>query len=159
MAARKDSAAENTADREIVIERLLNAPRELVFEAWLDVKHLHQWWGPTGFTTTTTEIDVRSGGVWRFIMHGPNGMDFNNRIDFVEVVKPERIVYEHGEDGAPGQFYVTVTFANQGGKTRLTMRSVFASAADRDKVVKEYGAIEGGNQTLDRLAEYLATMG
>ncbi|MDB6090242.1 MAG: hypothetical protein JWN85_3026 [Gammaproteobacteria bacterium] len=92
-------------------------------------------------------------------MHAPNGMEFNNRIGFEEIVKPERMVYAHGEDDAPGQFHVTVTFANQDGKTRLTLRSVCASAAERDKVVKEYGAIEGGNQTLDRLAEHLARMG
>jgi uncharacterized protein YndB with AHSA1/START domain len=73
-------------------------------------------------------------------------------------VKPERLVYTHGDDSEPEQFHVTVTFANQGGKTRLTMRSVFASAAQRDKVVREYGAIEGGNQTLDRLTEHLAKM-
>jgi uncharacterized protein YndB with AHSA1/START domain len=91
-------------------------------------------------------------------MHGPNGMDFNNRIDFIEILKPQRMVYSHGEDGAPDQFHVTVTFANQAGKTKLTMRSLFASAAARDKVVKEYHAIEGGNQHLDRLTAYLATM-
>jgi uncharacterized protein YndB with AHSA1/START domain len=158
MAAIKDSSAQTTSEREIVIERVLNAPRELVFEAWTNPKHLPHWWGPTGFTTTTHEIDVRPGGVWRFIMHGPDGTDFNNRIGFVEIVKPERMIYSHGEDGAPGQFHVTVTFVSQDGKTRLTMRSLFASAAERDKVVKEYHAIEGGNQTLDRLAEYLATL-
>jgi uncharacterized protein YndB with AHSA1/START domain len=141
-----------------VIERLLNAPRELVFEAWTNPKHLPYWWGPTGFTTTTHEIDVRPGGLWRFIMHAPDGTDFNNRIDFVEIVKQQRMIYSHGEDGAPGQSHVTVTFASQGGKTRLTMRSLFASAAERDRVVKEYHAIEGANQTLDRLAAHLATL-
>ena len=150
------SAAASTADREIVITRLINAPRELVFEAWTDPKHLPEWWGPNGFTTTTQEISVKPGGVWRFIMHG-QGMDFQSRIVYIEIVKPERLVYDHGDEADAGHFRVTVTFAEQGGKTKLTMRSVFKSAAERDEVVTKYHAIEGGNQTLDRLAEHLAT--
>ena len=157
MAARTDSSA-SASDREIVITRLINARRELVFEAWTDSKHLPEWWGPNGFTTTTQEISVKPGGVWRFIMHG-HGMEFQNRIVYIEIVKPERLVYSHGaEEGDPQQFHVTVTFENQGGKTLVTMRSVFPSAAQRDKVVKEDKAIEGGNQTLDRLERHLATM-
>jgi uncharacterized protein YndB with AHSA1/START domain len=105
-------------------------------------------------------MDVRPGGVWRFIMHGPDGVDYPNKIVFIEVVKPERFVYTHGgvEGGDPVQFHVTITFDDQGGKTRLTMRSLFKSAAERDRVVEEYGAIEGGKQTLSRLAEHLAKM-
>ena len=149
-----------TAEREIVISRVFNAPRELVFDAWTDTKNIGQWWGPNGFTNTIHEMDVRPGGVWRFVMHGPDGVDYKNKIVYLEIVKPERLVYTHGsgEAGDPGQFHVTVTFAEQGGKTELTMRSLFESAAERDKVVEEYGAIEGGNQHLDRLAEYLAKM-
>jgi uncharacterized protein YndB with AHSA1/START domain len=81
------------------------------------------------------------------------------RVVYLEIVKPERLVYNHGEDEAEsGQFHVTVIFAEEGGKTRLTMRSLFASAAERDKAV-DFGAIEGGNQTLDRLEQHLAKMG
>ena len=76
----------DTADREIVVMRLFDAPRELVFAAWTDPKHLAQWWGPTGFSTTTRSIDIRSGGVWRFVMHGPDGRDYENRITYVEIV-------------------------------------------------------------------------
>jgi len=158
MAERRDSSVASTADREIVITRLIAARRELVFEAWTDPKHLPEWWGPNGFTTTTQEITVKPGGVWRFIMHG-HGMDFQNRIVYIEIVKPDRLVYSHGaEEADPHQFHVTVTFENQGGKTLITMRSVFPSVAQRDKVVKEYKAIEGGNQTLDRLERHLATV-
>ena len=155
--AAKNSEVTATSDREIVMERIFNAPRELVFEAWTDPKHVAQWWGPKGFTNTIHEMDVRPGGVWRFVMHGPDGVDYQNRIIYDEIVKPERLVYTHGsgEEGDPGQFQVTVTFAEQGGKTKLIMRMLFESAAERDKVVKEFGAIEGGNQTLDRLAEHL----
>jgi uncharacterized protein YndB with AHSA1/START domain len=95
----------------------------------------------------------------KFIMHGPDGADYQNRIEFIEVVRPERLVYSHGgAEGEPGQFHVNVTFDEHGGKTLLTMRSVFESAAARDWVVKEHHAIEGGNQTLDRLQELLARM-
>jgi uncharacterized protein YndB with AHSA1/START domain len=147
-------------EREIVITRIFNAPRKLVFEAWTDPKHTAQWWGPNGFTNTIQEMDVRPGGVWRFIMHGPDGIDYPNKIVYKEVVKPELLVYSHGgdEENDPGQFQVTVTFDNQGNKTELTMRSLFVSKEERDKVVREYGAIEGGNQTLNRLGEHLAKM-
>lgn len=150
----------STADREITLTRVFDAPRELVFAAWTEPKHVAQWWGPNGFTNTIHEMDVRPGGVWRLVMHGPDGTDYPNKIVYSEVVKPERLVYTHGsgEEADPGQFRVTVTFADRGGKTVLTMRSLFESAAARDKVVKEFHAIEGGNQTLDRLGAYLAKM-
>ncbi|MEA2640074.1 MAG: hypothetical protein QOF51_1468 [Chloroflexota bacterium] len=148
-----------TADREIVVSRVLDAPRELVFKAWIDPQHVAQWWGPTGFTTTTHEMDVRPGGVWRFIMHGPDGVDYPNWIKYLEVVEPERLVYNHGgEDEGQSDFQTTVTFVDQGGKTALTMRAVFPTAEARDYVVKEYGALDGGQQTLERLGAYVARM-
>jgi uncharacterized protein YndB with AHSA1/START domain len=150
--------APDTADREIVVSRLFDAPRERVFAAWADPKHLAQWWGPNGFTTTTHTFDLRPGGVWRFVMHGPDGTDYKNRIVFIEVAEPNRIVYKHaGEEGdEPVTFQTTVTFADEGGKTRLTMRAVFATAAERAEVVQKHGALEGAHQTIARLGEYLA---
>ena len=147
---------EMASDREIVITRVFDAPRDLVFQVWTDPQHMGSWWGPRGFTTTTHEIDVRPGGVWRFIMHGPNGVDYPNKIAYLEIAKPERLVYDHGDEGQPGYFRVTVTFAEQDGKTKLTMRSLFTTREERDEVVTKYHAIEGGNQTLDRFAEQLA---
>lgn len=144
--------------REIVITRVFNAPRELVFKAWTEPEHLAKWWGPRGFTNTIHSIDVKPGGVWQFDMHGPDGTNYPNRIVYNEIVKPERIVYSHGGDNEEEQFQVTVTFEEQGGKTALTMRTLFRSEAERDYVVKEYGAIEGGKSTLERLAEHLAEM-
>lgn len=147
--------------REIVITRVFDAPRELVFEMWTNPKHLVHWWGPRGFTTTIQEMDVRPGGLWRKIMHGPDGANYPNHSVFLEVVKPERLVFTHGgrREGSPSvEFEQTVTFEDQGGKTRLTMRLLFPSAAECDRVVKEFNAIEGGNQTLDRLGERLAAM-
>jgi len=144
--------------RTIIGTRVFDAPRDLVWQVWADPKHLAQWWGPNGFTTTTSAYDARPGGVWRFVMHGPDGRDYQNRITFDEVVKPERLVYHHGggEDVEPVTFSVTVLFEDVGGKTRITMRMVFPSAAERDRVIKEYGADKGLAQTLARLAEYLA---
>jgi uncharacterized protein YndB with AHSA1/START domain len=138
--------------------RILDAPRALVFQMWTDPKHLSQWWGPNGFTTTTSAFDMRPGGVWRFVMHGPDGRDYENRITFEEVVPPERIVYRHGggDDVEPVQFRTTVTFEDLGGRTRLTMRGQFPSAAERDRVIRDYGADTGMVQTLARLADYLA---
>jgi uncharacterized protein YndB with AHSA1/START domain len=153
------AAGEDTADREIVITRLFDAPRERVFAAWTDPEHLARWWGPEGFTTTTHEMDFRNGGVWRFTMRGPGGVDYPNRIVYDEIAAPERLVYFHGGGGEREgpDFEATVTFLAEGRKTRLIMRSVFPTAAARDHVVKEYKAVEGGNQTLGRLAEYLAS--
>lgn len=156
----KSNDAGALAEREIVFTRMLDAPRELVFEAYTDARHVAQWWGLAGFTTTIHEMQVRPGGVWRFVMHGPDGVDYPNRVIYIEVLKPERLVYVHGSDAEddPGQFHVTLTLAEHDGKTRLDLRMQFASAAERDHVIQEFGAIEGGNQTLDRLAEYLTQM-
>jgi uncharacterized protein YndB with AHSA1/START domain len=152
--------AKNTSDRELVITRSFDAPRELVFEAWVNPKHIIHWWGPTGFTNTFHEMDVKPGGVWRFIMHGPDGKDYPNRIVFKKVVKPERLEYVHDGDvdNDPNQFEVTVTFkAIEKKKTELTMRMVMKSA-EILQTMKKFGAVEGGSQTLTRLEEYLKTM-
>jgi len=145
-------------DRELIITRVIHAPRELVYKAWTDPEHLPHWWGPRGFTITVQEIDVRPGGVWRYVMHGPDGVDYDNKIVYMEVEQPERLVYSHGGGEEDEQFQVTVTFSEQGNKTELTMRMLFKSAEELEKVVKEYGAIEGAKSTLDRLEEQLAKM-
>jgi uncharacterized protein YndB with AHSA1/START domain len=142
-------------EREIAATREFNAPRELVFKVWTQPQHIAQWWGPTGFTTTTHEMDVRAGGVWRFVMHGPDGTDYDNEISYVEVVPPERLVYDHGPSP---RFRVTVIFTEKAGKTLLSLRMLFKTAAERDKVAKEFKAIEGLNQTLDRLGEHLTSI-
>ncbi|HEY6380424.1 MAG TPA: SRPBCC family protein [Pseudolabrys sp.] len=147
--------------RSIIGSRVLDAPRALVFSVWTDPKHLAQWWGPNGFTTTTHAYDFRPGGVWRFVMHGPDGRDYQNRITFDEIVPPERIAYRHGggDDVEPVLFTQTVTFEDLGnGKTLLTWHARFPSAAERARVIKEYGADKGLAQTMARLADYLVTM-
>lgn len=153
-----NTSVESTSDREIVVSRVFDASRELVWNAWTDPAQVVKWWGPNGFTTTIEEMDVRPGGTWNLIMHSPDGKDFPNRSVFLEVVEPERIVYSHrgGRKGDPqAQFEATWTFVEERNKTRLTSRMVFASAEQRDLVAKFYGAIEGGNQTLARLAQHL----
>ncbi|HEX7045206.1 MAG TPA: SRPBCC family protein [Burkholderiales bacterium] len=151
------SQATLVGERELAISRLLDAPRELVWSVWTDPKHIGEWWGPNGFRTTTEVMDLRPGGQWRFVMHGPDGRDYRNRIVYLEVVRPERLVYEHdGEDGdEPVNFHVTVTFAEEAGRTRLTMRMVFPSPDARTHVVETYGAADGLTQTVGRLEEYL----
>ena len=149
-----DSAAD-TSDREIVVTRIFDAPRALVFKAWTDPKHLAQWWGPNGFSITTYEMEFKPGGVWRFVMHGPDGRDYQNENVYVEIAEPERLVYRHVSDP---KHETTVTFADVGGKTKLTARMVFESAALRDNTVKAFGAVEGLKQTLGRLGEYVTHM-
>jgi uncharacterized protein YndB with AHSA1/START domain len=148
----------STADREISATRIFDAPRELVFKMWTEPEHVAKWWGPDGFTNTIQQMEVRPGGVWKFVMHGPDGTDYPNKIVFIEVVKPERLVYQHGggDESDPVSFHVTVTFEARGNKTKLTMRSIFPTAEQRNLVVEKYGAIEGMNQTLGRLADLLA---
>jgi uncharacterized protein YndB with AHSA1/START domain len=104
--AARNSIDLETDPRSIVGTRVFDAPRELVFAAWTEPQHLSQWWGPDGFTTTTHAFEFRAGGVWRFVMHGPDGRDYENRITFDEIVPPERIVYHHGGGGdvEPVQF-------------------------------------------------------
>ena len=145
--------------RSIVGTREYDAPRDLVFSAFTDPNHLAQWWGPNGFKTTTLSFDMRPGGVWRFVMHGPDGRDYQNRITYEEVTPPERIVYRHGggDDVEPVQFRQLITFEDLGGRTRIVWRGDFPTAGERDRVVKEHGADTGLVQTMARLAEYVAT--
>lgn len=140
-----------TAERELVISRVFDAPREVVFDAWVNPEHVGKWWGPAGFTTTTERIDIREGGEWEFVMHGPDGRNYPNHHRYEEVVAPERIVYTHGP--AP-KFQSTITFAEQqNGKTKVTMRMVLESEAMRKAIAPI--AVPGGFEHLASLAEYL----
>ena len=115
----------------------------------------------TVFTITAQAFEFRAGGVWRFVMHGPDGRDYQNRVTYDEIVPPERIVYRHGggDDVEPVQFTTTVTFEALGnGRTRITWHGTFPSAAERARVIKEYGADKGLVQTMARLADYVAAM-
>ena len=153
----RDAPAQSAPpDREIVISRVISAPRELVFEAFTEVRHLSQWWGPEGFTTTTRAFEFRVGGEWNFVMHGPDGTDYQEWISWTEIAPPERIALLHGEShGDPNAFQSVLTFAPDGAETRIEMRTVFPTKELRDEAVEKYHAIEGGQQTLSKLAAYV----
>ena len=145
---------------EISASRLFEAPRDLVFDAFSSPCHLAHWWGPAGFTLTTHEMTFALEGVWRFIMHGPDGRNYNNKIIFHEIVRPERISYAHpGDEGSePVCIKVTILCVEEKGKTRLGWRMRFATIAERDRVEREYGAVKGLDETLARLDAHVAAM-
>ena len=149
-------------DRELVITRVVSALRELVWKVWTEPEHVAKWWGPNGFSTTIEVMDVRPGGEWKHTMHGPDGVNYPNHAKFIEVVKPERIVLKNGghrEGGAAVSFVATWTFEVVSDKqTRVTIRTVFPSVEERDRVVREFGAVEGGKQCLANLGDYVAKM-
>ena len=145
-----------TADREIVVSRVIDAPRELVFEAFTEVRHLSRWWGPEGFTTTTRSFEFRPGGAWDFVMHAPDGTDYQEWITWTEIAPPERIAFLHGESpDDPDAFASVLTFQPEGAVTRIELRTVFPSKQARDLAIEKSHAIEGGKQTLSKLAAYV----
>jgi len=150
------------APNEIVMSRVFHAPRDLVWRAWTEPQHVARWWGPRGFRSETKQMDFRVGGVWQHVMVGPDGVRYPNKSIFKDIVPQERVVYSHGggrEDGPGATFTATWTFeVVDAARTRLTGRLTFRDAAARDFVAKEFGAIEGGQQTLERLSEYLPAL-
>ncbi len=142
--------ASSSADREVLITRIINAPRDLVFGAWVDSKHADKWMGPTGYTTVTQSMDVRPGGMWRFTMSGPQGV-FPNRVTYIEVEKPSRLVYKHGadKDNDPDAFEVTVTLRGRSATTRRTSPCVPCS---RRRAVARQGG-EGVQGDRGRLSD------
>ncbi|HEY2684132.1 MAG TPA: SRPBCC family protein [Steroidobacteraceae bacterium] len=146
----------STKDREIVLERTFDAPRDVVFDAFTNPKHVDHWWGPNGYSTTTSKMDVRDGGEWIYLMKHAQFGEFKNRIRYHRVTRPARLQYLHdsGVDNDPAAFEVEITFEEERGKTKVTMRSLFPSVAEVERV-KGFGAVRGGEQTLARLSEYL----
>jgi uncharacterized protein YndB with AHSA1/START domain len=137
---------------ELTIERVFDAPRELVFEAWSKPEHKAEWWGPRGFTLPICEMEFRPGGNFRFVMRGPDGKDYPFEGTYLEIVEPERIVFQGIIHDEPGhQVWTTVTFADHEGKTKLTVRQTYSFESEATR-----GAPEGWRQTLDRFGEYLA---
>ena len=149
--------------RTIVITRVFDGPRALVFKAWTDPKHVAQWWGPKGFNNTDCEMDMRTGGAFVLHMRGPDGVMYPCEGVFREVVVPERIVYTgpaRGDAcgaGLPPNAMVTVTFEEDDGQTTVTIYTRFQSSADREAAVK-MGFRTGWTDSFDRLADYLLTI-
>jgi uncharacterized protein YndB with AHSA1/START domain len=153
---------ENTTDREIMLTRIIDAPRERVYEAMTNPDQVVKWWGPFGFTTTNHEMDVRPGGVWRRTLHGPDGKDYINKSIYDEIIPNEKVSFTHagGEVGSKDRstcFQGVWIFEKEGkNKTKLTMKIVFQTPEARDECVEKFGAVEGGKQTLSRLREFVA---
>ncbi len=145
-------------DRTINISREFDAPREWVFNAFTAPEKISQWWGPNGFTTTTKSMEFEVGGEWIFTMHGPDGTDYPNRVVYTEIKNPELLKYDHfdeyEDDGRPPHFKQTITFKEVNGKTKVEMNLLFPTAEKREEAT-EFGAIEGGHQTLARLDKFL----
>jgi uncharacterized protein YndB with AHSA1/START domain len=153
---RRDEGIEREEDREIVTTRVIDGPRHLVFRAWTEARHLARWFGPRGFTTTTSAFEFRPGGVWEFEMHGPDGTAYPNRIEWREIVPPERITYRQGRhENDPDAFEGAVTFAERGGGTEITLRTLLNSKAQRDHLAEHYHAVEGARETIERLGGYV----
>lgn len=163
MSTREISLAEVPGECEIVVMRVFDAPREMVFDAWADPKQLVQWFGPDGFTTTIETFNFWDGGEWVQVMHRPDGTNYPCSAMFTEIQRPEVIAYFNrgGREGEEDvEFQSTVTFEELGPeKTRLTIRMEFTSSEERDENVRKYGSIDGGRQTLNRLAMFLAKRG
>jgi uncharacterized protein YndB with AHSA1/START domain len=143
----------DTSDRELRLSRVLDAPVELVWEVWTQPDHIAQWWGPNGFTNSIDRMEMKPGGEWHLVMHGPDGTDYINRSVFREVVPMKRIVYEHLTGP---KFTATIEFEAQGEKTYLTWHMLFQTVEEFIHTVKTYGADEGLKQNAEKLNRYLA---
>lgn len=153
----------SSAPPELVLTRIVNAPRQRVWQVFTRPEHIQHWWGPNGFTNTIFEMDVRVGGMWRYVMHGPAGtdgspgVDYNNWIRYTAVVEPALLAYDHGgDDEINPEFRATVTLEDFGAQTRVTLRLELQSAEQRQHLI-DFGAVQGGEQTLAKLDAYVGT--
>jgi uncharacterized protein YndB with AHSA1/START domain len=149
------SEKNNTADRELIITRELNAPVELVWEVWTNPQHLSQWWGPDGFTNTIQKMDMKPGGEWDLVMHAPDGTQYKNKSVFIEIEKYRKIVYHHVSGP---RFTATIRFEARGNKTFLHWHMLFVTKEQFIQTVKTFKADEGLKQNVEKLELYLANM-
>ncbi|HLZ25686.1 MAG TPA: SRPBCC family protein [Chloroflexota bacterium] len=153
-----DTTVTLPSDRELVITRTFDAPRALVFEAMTRPEHVRHWYGPRRFTLVLCEIDLRVGGAWRYVLRDPSGAEYGFSGVYREIVPPERLVSTEGFEGMPGHEYLaTLTLDEHDGKTTLTNTLLYQSVEDRDGHLQS-GMEPGMRETLDRLAELLATL-
>ena len=145
-----------TAERQLVVTRIIDAPRRLVFKAWTEPDRVARWWGPHGFTTTFCDMDIRPGGKFRFCMRSPTGTNHCKRGVYQEVIEPERIVFTFAWENAAGQpgheLLTTVTFAEHGTKTKLTLHQAVFETAEGCEAHRQ-----GWTSCLERFAAYIAT--
>ncbi|HKJ26427.1 MAG TPA: SRPBCC domain-containing protein [Anaerolineales bacterium] len=148
--------SESIKDRELTISRLIDAPRDLVFSAFTELDHIEKWWIPGG---TTHEWEGKPGGLWRYSQSGPGGVENTFKIEYIEITRPTRFVYDFASDveGGPDHVHTTVTFEEQEGKTKVTMHLLFATAAAFEEASK-FGAEKGAALALRSLAKYLENL-
>jgi uncharacterized protein YndB with AHSA1/START domain len=146
------------ADREIAISRILKAPRALAWKACTEAQHLDRWWGPEGFTNKTLSLDLRVGGQWKYTMTAADGTVFPNLITYTEISPINLLAYDHGDWDNPRMFKGELSFTDTAEGTLVRIRLVFPTKEERDRTVEQYGAIEGGKQTLAKLDNYLRTL-
>jgi len=142
----------NTKDRELLITRTLNAPADLVWEVFTKPEHIANWWGPNGFTNTIYTMDVKPGGLWELVMHGPDGTDYKNKSVYKEIVPLKKIVFDHFNP----DFTTTIQFEDSGEQTHIHWHMLFNTAEEFIQVVKTFKADEGLKQNIERLNAYLA---
>jgi uncharacterized protein YndB with AHSA1/START domain len=150
------------SDREIVLSRDFDAPRELLFDALSKPEHIAHWWGQAGSTMAACELDFRPGGTWRFVERDASGNEWGFRGEYRDIVRPERVVQTFEFEGMPGHISVETMVLedlvqNHGRKTRMTVTSVFDSVEDRDGMLQS-GMEKGASESYDRLADYLKTL-
>lgn len=141
-------------NRELELHREIPFPRELAWKAITDPAHMQHWWGPDGFTIEDLTMDLRVGGIWKFIMVGPDGTRFPNHSVFTEITPPSRLAFDHG-DGERVWFKATMILEETDFGTRVIIHQLYPSQESRDEVVNKYGAIEGGKQHLQKLETYI----
>lgn len=146
--------ANDLSDRELVLTRTMPFPRALVWKAMTDPAHVNNWWGPDGFTNVDVSYDFRVGGVWSFVMVGPDGTRYPNRTVFKQIDPPARLVMDLGDDQKVW-FEMTVTLEEVGGGTLVRLRQLYETKSFRDEVVERSGALEGGKQHLAKLEAYV----
>ncbi|PJZ45665.1 SRPBCC family protein [Leptospira brenneri] len=145
-------------NNQVTYQKYFDVPNSLLFEVWSSPEHLTEWWGPDGFTLTINRFDFFNGGIWDFVMHGPDGHDYKNKIQFIEIQRPDSILYKHIGDGEGDEdvdFQSKIIFEPFGEGTNLTMIQIFPTKEELERVNAKYGAIEGGKQHVGNLAKYL----
>jgi uncharacterized protein YndB with AHSA1/START domain len=147
-----ENVKDNTQDRELFVTRTINAPVELVWEVWTKPEHIAKWWGPDGFTNTITKMEVRPGGVWELIMHGPDGTNYPNKSIFREIVPLKKIVYEHVSEP---HILATISFEKKGKQTVIIWHALFDSREAFIEVVKKHKADVGFKQNVEKMSVYL----
>jgi uncharacterized protein YndB with AHSA1/START domain len=146
------SVKDDTAERKLIFSRLLNAPVKLVWEIWTNPEHIKLWWGPDGFTNTINKMDLKPGGEWGLVMHGPDGRDYDIKSVFREIIKYKKIVYEQLTQF---KYIATIEFESRGTQTHLLWQMLFESKEYLIHVAKIYGVDKGFEQNAKRLVDYL----